>query len=380
MNELSGTAFATRQFDRRAFLRFGGSGVLAAGGAALLAACSSPSGGSSPSASATGGATSAAAAAYGTIALQLSWIKDIEFAGEYFATENGYYTSAGFTAVNLIANSGSTSAEDVVASGQALIGLSSPSATAPAIAKGAPLKTIATTYQKNPFCLLSLEERTPITTVAELKGKKVGVQSGANQTIWEGFLKANGLTLSDVDTVTTQFSIAPLEQGKYDAHFSYLTNEPIQAAADGYKPVTLGFADNGLPFVAETYIVTQDTLNTKKDLLEAFLAAEVKGWTDAVKDPHQSAVYAATKFGADQKLAVGEQTDEATDQNGLIVSAETNKNGLLTISDALVEQNIKALAAMGTTITASSLFDTSVIDQVFKDHPELIVTLPITKA
>ncbi len=365
---------ASAAFGRRGLLRLGGVGALGLGGASLLGACSS--GSASPGSASGGGSPSG----YGTIAVQLSWIKNIEFAGEYFATEKGYYASSGFDQVTLIANSGSTTAEDVVVSGQALVGLSSPSATAPAIAKGAPLKTIASTYQKNPFCLLSLKQKTPIASVADLKGKTIGVQSGANQVIWDGFLKANGISQSDVKTVTTQFSIAPLEQGKYDAHFSYLTNEPILAEQDGFTPVTLGFADNGLPFVAETYIVTQDTLDNKRDLLKAFLMAEIKGWTDAVKAPAQSADYAVNKYGKDQKLDLKEQTAEATAQNGLIVTYETNTNGLFTVSDALVQQNIKALAAMGTTITADKLFDLSVIQEVYSDHPELIVKLPVTKA
>ena len=369
------SAFTRTPVDRRVFLRLSGTGALALAGATVLAACSSSS-------SSTGGSTSAGSkkADYGTIAVQLSWIKNIEFSGEYFATEKGYYTDAGFSGVTLIANSGSTTAEDVVVSGQALVGLSSVSATAPAIVKGAPLKTIATTYQKNPFCLLSLEEKTPIKTPADLKGKTIGVQSGANQVIWDGFLKANGIDASEVKTVTTQFSIAPLEQGKYDAHFSYLTNEPILAKQDGFTPVTLGFADNGLPFVAETYIVTDDTLKNKRDLLKAFLIAEIKGWTDAVKDPAQSATYAVKKYGADQKLDVTEQTAEATAQNGLIVTDDTNSNGLLTISKDLIDQNITSLAGMDVTITAKDLFDTSLIEEIYKEHPELIVSLPVASA
>ncbi|WP_022881147.1 ABC transporter substrate-binding protein [Gryllotalpicola ginsengisoli] len=369
---MTSSAFTRSQLDRRGFLRLGGAGALALAGSSFLAACSS----SSPSS----GSSSGGKKDYGTIALQLSWIKNIEFAGEYFATEKGYYKDAGFSGVTLIANSGSTTAEDVVVSGQALVGLSSPSATAPAIAKGAPLKTIATTYQKNPFCLLSLKEKTPISTVDDLKGKTVGVQSGANQVIWEGFLKANGLSTDDVKTVATQYSITPLESGKYDAHFSYLTNEPILATQDGYTPVTLGFADNGLPFVAETYIVTQDTIDNKRDLLKAFLVAEIKGWTDAVKDPAQSATYAVTKYGKDQKLDQTEQTSEATAQNGLIVTADTNKNGLFTLTQDLIDENIKSLAAMGVTTTADKLFDTSIIDEVYKENPDLIVSLPVPSA
>ncbi|MHA6784907.1 hypothetical protein ACVGOW_28515 [Pseudonocardia saturnea] len=56
-------------------------------------------------ASACGGASSAPAAAeggFGEISMQLSWIKNIEFGGEYMADSKGYYTEAGFDAVDLV--------------------------------------------------------------------------------------------------------------------------------------------------------------------------------------------------------------------------------------------------------------------------------------
>lgn len=364
-------------FDRRSFLRIGGVAAGVVGTTAALAACS---GTSSPGSST--GASSGAAANYGDIAVQLSWIKNIEFAGEFFATENGYYKKAGFGTVDLLAGgSGSTTAEEIIISGKALVGLSAPIATAPSIIKGAPLKIIATTYQKNPFCLMSLESGTPIRTVADLKGKKIGVQSGANQTIIAGFLKANGLSKSDVTIVTTGFDIAPLISKKYDAHMSYVTNEPILAESEGQKPVLLVFADNGLPFVAETYTVLEDTITNKRALLKAFLKAEIQGWTDAVKDPAKSADLAANKYGKGanfgKDLDVSEQTKEATAQNGLILTADVNANGLFTMTQDLIDQNIKSLSAMGYEITADKLFDLSLIEEVYKENPSLKTTFTI---
>jgi len=367
-------------FDRRSFLRAGGVGAGLIGGGLLLAACSGNTSSTTPGSSSSG--SSGAKADFGTISLQLSWIKNIEFAGEFFATENGYYKKSGFSDVTLLAGgSGSTTAEEIIISGKALIGLSAPIATAPSILKGAPLKVIGTTYQKNPFCLMSLEDGKPIRTVADLKGKKLGVQSGANQTIIDGFLKANGISKSDVTIVTTGFDIAPLISGKYDAHMSYITNEPILAEAEGKKPVVLGFADNGLPFVAETFTVMQDTIETKRDLLKAFLKAEIQGWTDAVKDPKKSADLAASKYGKGanfgKDLDTGEQEKEATAQNGLILTADVNANGLFTMTQALIDENIKSLKAMGYDITAEKLFDLSLLDEVYKENPDLKTTFTI---
>ena len=364
-------------FDRRSFLRLGGVGAGVIGGGLLLAACSgtSGSGGTSSSGAASG------AASFGTIAVQLSWIKNIEFAGEFWATENDYYKDAGFDEVTLLAGAGSTTAEEIIISGKALVGLSAPIATVPSVLKGAPLKVIGSTFQKNPFCLMSLEDGNPIRTLADLKGKRLGVQTGANQTIIKGFLKANGIPESDVTIVTTAFDIAPLVSGKYDAHMSYITNEPILAEAEGKKPVILGFADNGLPFVAETFTVLQETIDTKRDLLKAFLKAEIQGWTAAVKDPAGSAKLAAEKYGKGanfgKDLDVEEQTKEAEAQNELVLTEDVNTNGLFTMTDELVDENIKSLAAMGYTITADKLFDLSLLEEVYKENPDLKVKFTI---
>lgn len=250
-----------------------------------------------------------------------------------------------------------------------------------ALGAGAPLKVVSITHAQGRFTTaLLVSKNSPIKTVADLKGKKIGVQSGGNQTIFEGFLKANGLTTSDVTMVTTQYDIAPLEAGKYDAHMSYITNEPILAEADGFTPVVLGFADNGLPFVAETFTTTQDAIDNKRDTLKAFLKAEVQGWTDAAKDPAQSAKYAAEKYGKDQDLDVAEQTKEAEAQNTLILTDDVNKNGLFTMTDELVAENIASLKAMGTDITAEKLFDLTLINEVYKENPELITTFTIPTA
>jgi ABC-type nitrate/sulfonate/bicarbonate transport system substrate-binding protein len=247
------------------------------------------------------------------------------------------------------------------------------------VAKGAGLKVIAVCYQKNPFCLLSLKEKTPISSIAELKGKRVGVQSD-NQVAFEGFLKANNLTTKDVDVVATQYSIAPLESGKYDAQIAFTTNEVLLAKEDKFTPVVLPFADNGLSFATNPIFVTTDTLKNKRDLIKAFLTAEIRGWTAAIKDPTQSAKYAAEIYGKDQNLTVAEQTLEATAQNAQIVTADTNKNGLFTMTSALLDQTVSSLGDMGTKITAGDLFDLSLLKEVYTEHPELIVNLPVTTA
>ncbi|MCW2497346.1 ABC transporter substrate-binding protein [Jatrophihabitans sp.] len=385
MTEEEKIAVAHREISRRSLLRGGlGLGAIAIAGP-LLAACSSSGGSGSsksssttPTSSSPAGSSSAAGTVapgtYGDIAVQLSWIKNIEFAGEFFADSKGYYTAAGFKSVNLVANvGGATDIDQSVALGKTLVGLSAPDSTARHITdNGSKLKIIASTYQKNPFCILSIAEHKPIRTPADLKGKRIAIQPGPNQGIFAGFLKANGLKASDMTIVSAGFTPDELIAGKQDGYMAYLTNEPFLVSAAKLTPVTLGFADNGLPLTAETYCVLQDTIDKKRDLLKAFLVAEIKGWTDAIASPSESATLAVTNYGKDQKLSIPEQTQEATAQNDLIVSADTKTNGILTLTDALQANIVKAIAAEGITITGDELFDMSLINEVYKEHPELI--------
>jgi ABC-type nitrate/sulfonate/bicarbonate transport system substrate-binding protein len=371
--------------SRRSILRVGGFGALALSAAPLLAACSSSKSSSSASTTASAatsaaagssaaGSSAAAVAAgtYGTVGIQLSWIKNIEFAGEYFADQKGYYKDAGFSSVTLTAGgSAGTSAESAVASGKAFVGLSAPNITAPAILQGAKLKTVASTYQKNPFCILSVAKN-PIPDVASMKGKKIGVQAGGNTTIFKGLLAANKIDPSDVTIVPVQYDPTVVTTGEVDGYMAYITNEPLLLEAKGFKVTTFLFADYGLSFVAETYVVSEDTIAKDRAKLKALLVAEIKGWTDAVASPTQSATYAVTNYGKDQNLAQAEQVQEATAQNGLIVSADSIKNGLFTISDELIAANITALALTGVKITADQLFDMSVLKEVYAENPGLV--------
>jgi ABC-type nitrate/sulfonate/bicarbonate transport system substrate-binding protein len=359
-------------------LAFGG---LAVGGGSLLAACGSDSGAGSGSSSGSSGQSSGSTASggLGSFSLQLSWIKNDEFVGEYMATEKGYYTAAGFDSVDLLAGGTSTTAESLILAEKVTVGLSSPPITAATIVNSqAPLKIIGATYQKNPFAIGSIAGMTPIRTAKDLIGKKIGIQAGGNQTIFDGLLKANGIASSQVQIVGVQYDDSVLKNGKVDGFMTYVTDD-IALKVAGYEPVIMSFADNGLPFVAETYTVLQSTIDDKRDMLKALLVAEIQGWTAAIKDPLTAAQLTVDEYGKDQKLDLAQEYGDAVEiASRLIVSPDTNTNGLLTMTDQLVDDNIKSLTSMGYPVQPSDIFDLSLLTEVYQEHPELKVALTPT--
>jgi ABC-type nitrate/sulfonate/bicarbonate transport system substrate-binding protein len=361
----------SQALNRRAFLgrsltAGAGMAAIAAGGSTFLAACGSDSK-SSSTGSTTGGAN------FGTLDYQLSWIKNVEFAGQYIADTNGYYKDAGFSSVNLMAGGPTVQQDAVVASGKALLGIGSPDITAPAILKGAPLKIIAVLFQKNPFCVMSLASN-PIKTPQDMVGKSIGVQA-VNEPVWNSFLKANNLQDANITKVPAQFDPQPLVAGEVDGWFSFITNEPNLLAVQGVKTTTFLLNDYNYPLVSQTYMATTDTIKNKSDQLKAVLLADIKGWQASIKDPALGAQLAVEQYGKDLGLEVEEQTLESKSQNELIVTADTKANGIMTATDTLLEETISTLALGGTTISMDQLFDMSLIQAVYSENPSL-KTLP----
>ena len=323
----------------------------------------------------TGSASSAAAggaSSYGAASIQLSWIKNSEFMGEFAADSNGYYTAAGFDSVDLVSGP-PTSVEATVISGNVTMGIGNAISTGTVIAsEGAPLKIIGATYQKNPFSILSLAGNGNIKTLADLTGKTIGVQA-SNLNLWEAFLKVNNIKDSDVTTLPVEYDPTPLFNGEVDGWFAYVTNEAIDAELKGLAPVNLPLADNGLPFVAETFTVTDDAIANDREKLKALLVAQIRGWSDAIKNPEASAQLAVDTYGKDLGLSLEKETRQAQIQStDLVVSAETVANGLFTISPELQKQSVATLAAAGIDVTAAQLFDMTLLDEVYAENPELV--------
>ncbi|RXZ68117.1 ABC transporter substrate-binding protein [Agromyces albus] len=337
--------------------------ALAAASAMTLAACASGA------SSSTGDGD--ASADHGELTVQLSWIKNEEFAGEFFADSEGYYTDAGFSSVNLIPGPSTGIAELV--SGSVDVALSDAVSTGAAVAnEQAPVKIIGTTYQKNPFTILSLADGGNIATPDDLKGKKIGVQD-SNTSLFKALLAANGIDESELTIVPVQYDPAPLTNGEVDGFVAYLTNESITVAAGGNETVDLPFADNGLPFVAETFTVTDDAIANDREKLKAFLYAEILGWTDAVNDPEEGSRLAVEEYGKDLDLnPENSKAGSIKASEELVVSDETATNGLFTISESLQEETIASLAGAGIDVTADDLFDLSLLAEVYEEHPELV--------
>ncbi|GAA2071165.1 ABC transporter substrate-binding protein [Microbacterium hatanonis] len=328
-----------------------------------LAGCSTPAGdtGSSPSADES----------LGSITMQLPWILNSQFIGEYLAIDEGYFTDAGLEGVNLVPGPSSSVSE--VLSGTVDVGMVDAMTLGATVAnENAPIKIIASGYQKNPYSILSLADGDPIEEPQDLIGKKIGVQD-VNVILFDALLAANGIDKTQVEIVPVSYDPSPLIFGEIDGYMSFLTNESILVRAEGHDAVDMPFADNGLPFVADAIIATDEMIANEPEKLKAFLEGEIRGYAEALRNPQKGIDLMMSQSGTDLGLDPANELLCAEAANTqLVVTDETAENGLFTTSETLQAETVTTLATAGITVTADQLFDMSLLEAVYAEHPELI--------
>jgi ABC-type nitrate/sulfonate/bicarbonate transport system substrate-binding protein len=205
-----------------------------------------------------------------------------------------------------------------------------------------------------------------------MKGKKIGVQD-ANELVWQALLKANNLTEKDLTRVPVQFDVSALTNGDCEGFLAYVTNEPnlLKVATPPVETVNFLFADQGLPLYGETIMVTQDSIDKDRDKVKAFLKAEIQGWKAALADQAAAVDLVINNYGKDLKLTAAEQKLEMAQQAELIDTGDAKTGGLFAMTTETIAENIASLAKAGTTITADKLFDTTLLEEVYKENPDL---------
>jgi NitT/TauT family transport system substrate-binding protein len=220
----------------------------------------------------------------------------------------GYYKEAGLD-VTIIQGNGSGNTAQLVANGRAQLAYADAVAVSQLIAKGAPMKIVATVYQSNPNAVMSLK-KAGIRSVGDLRGKKVGVPSGSSQTtMLPLLLKSNNLKESDINMIDMPVAsmVPALLQGQVDAVLGSIDAYQIQAEAQGAQLDVYRFADHGVPTVSTSIFASNQFLKDHPEVVRKFVAASLKGWGFALDNPDKTIKDLKVVFPeVNEKLAAAE--------------------------------------------------------------------------
>jgi NitT/TauT family transport system substrate-binding protein len=223
------------------------------------------------------------------VTLQLKWVTQAQFAGYYAAAAKGFYKNFGLN-VKIRVGGPSITPEQVVASGQADIGLDWLPSLLATRDTGTELVNIAQMFARSGMTELSWKA-SGITSIAKMKGKKVGVWCCGNQFELYAALTKNGIDPNNKSQVTIfnqPFTMTDFLSHRIDAAAAMTYNELAQVL-ESKNPATgklYTLADlNVLPMQKQGTGMLEDGLFTTKswlaghtDIAERFIAASDQGW------------------------------------------------------------------------------------------------------
>ena len=228
------------------------------------------------------------AAAEEKLTVLLDWFINPDHGPLYVARERGYFAEAGL-AVEFTPPADPNDPPKIVAAGKADLAVSYQPQLHMQAAAGLPLARIATLVA-TPLNTIVVLDESPIRTIADLKGKRVGFSvAGLEDALLEGVLQPHGLTMDDIEKVNVNWSLSPsLIAGKVDAVIGAFRNfELNQMDIAGYPGRAFYLEEEGVPPYDELIIVAhRDTLD--RPAYRAFVDAVERGVQYMVNHPGEA--------------------------------------------------------------------------------------------
>ena len=248
-----------------------------AGAAALLLA------GCTPGASTTSASTSTTGAPATIVGL--SYIPDVQFSPAYLAVDKGLFTAAGAT-VTLRHHGSSESLFTALLAGDENFVVAGGDEMMQARAGGADLQAVSAYYGTYPVAVI-VKDGSTIKTLADLKGKKIGVPGRYGET-WYALqlaLKTADLTEADVTIQEIGYTAqAAIAADKVDAVMGFTNSEAVALNRAGVPVRTLAVADNP-PLVSISLITTTAYAKAHPAIVKAVATGLTGGLQAAVDDP-----------------------------------------------------------------------------------------------
>lgn len=220
--------------------------------------------------------------------LLLDWFVNPDHGPVIIAQERGYFADQNLE-VEVIAPADPSAPPKMVAAGQADLAISYQPQLHLQIHEGLPLKRVGTLVATPLSCLLVLDNG-PITTPADLKGRKVGYSvGGVEEAVLGHVLKTHGLTLQDIELINVNWSMSPsLMSGQVDAVIGAFRNfELNQMDIEGVPGRCFYVEEEGLPPYDELiYVANRDTMDV--EMIRRFLAATEKATQYIINHPIES--------------------------------------------------------------------------------------------
>lgn len=213
------------------------------------------------------------------------------------ADSMGYFADAGIdmeirpweNGVNVVAE---------VAEGRADFACAEQNLIIQAQAQGAPIKAVATMFQFTPYGLMA-PPGSGLDSLESLRGKDVGVHVDGLK-IMDLVKGVNGIDDINVTEIPYADKWLRAASGEFAAVQCYVIDEPIGIASNfGVEPEVLRLSEFGLRSTAQTIVVSDETIETKGDLVAGALSAIFAGWEESLACKEATAALVVEEYVPD---------------------------------------------------------------------------------
>lgn len=292
-----------------------------------LAGCGGGETANENTAQATEAATSAPAELT-PVRVQLQWVAQSQFAGYYAALQEGYYKEEGLD-VTILEGAPDIVPQQVCVNGGAEFCIAWVPKALESRESGADLVNIAQIFQKSGTLHVSFADA-GIESVADMRGKRVGVWDFGNEHEVFAALRQEGIDPENPDDVTIviqPFDMSLLLQGDIDSAEAMIYNEYAQVLEQTnpdtgklYQPDELNvinFNDVGTAMLQDALWSTDSWLKGEghEDVAVRFLRATFRGWMFC-RDNFDACVQHVLNAGP--TLGEGHMRWQLNEVNGLI--------------------------------------------------------------
>ena len=237
------------------------------------------------------------------LTLLLDWFLNPDHAPLVVALQKGYFREAGLE-VELIEPADPNDPPKLVAAGRAEVAVTYQPQLHIQAAAGLPLVRIATLVA-TPLNTLLVLDSSPIKSIADLKGRKVGFSVGGfEDALLKAMLERVGLKLEDITLINVNFSLSPaLLSGQVDAVIgAYRNFELNQLAIEGYKGRAFYLEEEGIPPYDELILVA-NRAKLDDPRLAALVGAVERGTQFLINHPEDAwALFVAYRPELDDEL------------------------------------------------------------------------------
>jgi NitT/TauT family transport system substrate-binding protein len=254
-----------------------------------------------------------------------NWRAQAEHGGYYQAQAAGLYREAGLE-VDLRSGGPQINPAQLLIGGRVDMAMGNGLAALHFVRENIPFLCIGAIFQKDPVVLIG-HPNTGLTGFEALKGRTILIGAEPRVTWWPVIRNRFGLSDDQIRPYT--FNLQPFFADKQLVQQGYLGSEPFSIREQGVDPVVLLVHDAGFEDYGETISIGRRTVDEKREVIQRFVDASLKGWDQYLKGP------AGGFDTAGANRLIRQQNPEMSDALIAYGAAKMNEAGIVRSGDAL---------------------------------------------